>query len=137
MILGIGSDLTDIRRIEKSIERFGARFLNRVFTLAEQAHGQRSGRKYEGAEAAFLAKRFAAKEAGAKALGTGFAEGIFLRDIEVLSLPSGQPILHMHRGALARLQEMLPPGHRALIHLTMTDEYPLAQAMVVLEARLA
>ena len=130
MILGIGSDLCDIRRIEKSLARFGERFIQRVFTPVEQAKARRRP-----ALAPILAKRFAAKEACSKALGTGFSRGVFLRDIGVVNLRSGQPTLALTGGALVQLTSMLPEGHEAVIHLTMTDEYPLAQAFVIIEAR--
>jgi holo-[acyl-carrier protein] synthase len=130
MILGIGSDLCDIRRIEKSLARFGERFIQRVFTPVEQAKARRRP-----ALAPTLAKRFAAKEACSKALGTGFSRGVFLRDIGVVNLRSGQPTLALTGGALVQLTSMLPEGHEAVIHLTMTDEYPLAQAFVIIEAR--
>jgi len=130
MIIGIGSDLCDIRRIEKSLARFGDRFIQRVFTPVEQAKARR---RLEMAPT--LAKRFAAKEACSKALGTGFSRGVFLRDIGVVNLRSGQPTLALTGGALVQLTSMLPEGHEAVIHLTMTDEYPLAQAFVIIEAR--
>jgi len=130
MIIGIGSDLCDIRRIEKSLARFGERFIQRVFTPVEQAKARR---RLELAPT--LVKRFAAKEACSKALGTGFSRGVFLRDIGVVNLRSGQPTLALTGGALEQLNRMLPEGHAAVIHLTMTDEYPLAQAVVIIEAR--
>jgi holo-[acyl-carrier protein] synthase len=130
MIIGIGSDLCDIRRIEKSLARFGERFIQRVFTPVEQAKARR---RLELAPT--LVKRFAAKEACSKALGTGFSRGVFLRDIGVVNLRSGQPTLALTGGALVQLTSMLPEGHEAVIHLTMTDEYPLAQAFVIIEAR--
>jgi len=130
LILGIGNDLTDIRRIEKSLERFGERFLNRVYTEVERA---RSDRRAMG-RAASYAKRFAAKEACAKALGTGFSRGVFLRDIGVVNRPGGQPTLHLTGGALARLEAITPPGHTARIDVSLTDEYPLAEAFVVISA---
>ena len=129
MIIGIGSDLCDIRRIEKSLERFGARFTERCFTEVER---RRSDRKK--LRAASYAKRFAAKEAAAKALGTGIHEGVFWRDVGVVNLPPGKPTLEMTAGAAAKLQALTPPGHRAIVHLTITDEYPLAQAFVIIEA---
>ena len=131
MILGIGNDLCDIRRIEGVMERHGQRFLERVFTSAERA---KADRRTERLRAGTYAKRFAAKEAASKALGTGFSRGVFLRDIGVVNLPSGQPTLRLSGGALARLQAMTPAGMRAEIALTMTDEYPLAQAIVVITA---
>lgn len=129
MILGIGSDLCDIRRIEKSIERHGERFTHRLFTERERARAE--GRAHR---ASTYAKRFAAKEACAKALGTGIRSGVFWRDMGVANLPSGQPTMELTNGAQARLEAMTPPGHRAVIHLTITDEYPLAQAFVVISA---
>lgn len=130
LILGIGNDLTDIRRIEKSLERFGERFLNRVYTEVERARSDRRAR----GRAASYAKRFAAKEACAKALGTGFSRGVFLRDIGVVNRPGGQPTLHLTGGALARLEAITPPGHTARIDVSLTDEYPLAEAFVVISA---
>jgi holo-[acyl-carrier protein] synthase len=130
VIVGIGSDLCDIRRIEKALTRFGDRFLNRVFTETERNKAKR--RPVMGPT---LAKRFAAKEACAKALGTGFSRGVFLSDIGVVNLRSGQPTLELTGGAKARLEQMTPAGHAMVIHLTITDEPPLAQAFVVLEAR--
>jgi holo-[acyl-carrier protein] synthase len=131
MILGIGNDLCDIRRIERVLDRFGARFLERTFTPLERerADGLRAGRA-----AAFLAKRFAAKEACAKALGTGFAGGVVARDIGVITLESGRPILALTGGAARALAALVPPGMRARLDLTMTDEYPLAAATVVASA---
>jgi holo-[acyl-carrier protein] synthase len=130
MILGIGSDLCDIRRIERSLERFGARFTHRIFTAGERARSERRA-----AAAASYARRFAAKEACAKALGTGLRAGVFWRDMEVVNLASGRPTLSLTGGALARLQAMLPPGHEAIVHVSLTDDPPLAQAFVVIEAR--
>jgi holo-[acyl-carrier protein] synthase len=129
MILGIGSDLIDIRRIEKTLARFGDRFIERCFTEVER---QRSDRRAN--RAASYAKRYAAKEACSKALGTGFRDGVFWRDLGVVNLPSGQPTLLLTGGALARLQAMTPPGMRATIQLTLTDEPPLAQAIVLITA---
>ena len=129
MIIGIGSDLIDIRRIEKSIERHGERFVGRVFTEIEQATSDRRKQR-----AASYAKRFAAKEACAKALGCGVAEGVFWRDIGVVNLPGGRPTMHLTGEAAARLDRMAPSGHRAVIHLTITDEFPMAQAFVIIEA---
>jgi holo-[acyl-carrier protein] synthase len=129
MIIGIGSDLIDIRRIEKSLERHGERFIARIYTDIERARSER--RK---ARAASYAKRFAAKEACAKALGSGIADGVFWRDMGVVNLPSGRPTIHLTGGAAARLERLLPPGHRAVIHLTITDDFPLAQAFVIIEA---
>jgi holo-[acyl-carrier protein] synthase len=129
MIIGIGSDLIDIRRIEKSIERFGTRFTERCFTDIERAKSE--GRKNK---AASYAKRFAAKEACSKALGTGLAQGVFWRDMAVVNLPSGKPTMQLTGGAAKRLAAMLPENHRAAIHLTITDDFPLAQAFVIIEA---
>ena len=129
MIIGIGSDLIDIRRIEKSLERHGERFVKRIYTDVEQARSE--GRRARGAS---YAKRFAAKEACAKALGTGLAQGVFWRDMGVVNLPSGAPTMALTGGALARLNTILPKGHRAAIHLTITDDFPLAQAFVIIEA---
>lgn len=129
MIIGIGSDLIDIRRIEKSLERHGQRFIQRIYTEVEQARSE--GRR---ARAASYAKRFAAKEACAKALGTGLAQGVFWRDMGVVNLPSGAPTMALTGGALARLDKILPSGHRVAIHLTITDDFPLAQAFVIIEA---
>ena len=130
MILGIGNDLVDIRRIEKSLNRFGDRFVQRVFTETEQKRSD--GRA---TRAASYAKRFAAKEACSKALGTGFRRGVFWRDMGVVNLPSGQPTMKLTGGAAERLKAMLPPGTEPFIHLTLTDEGPYAQAFVVIEAR--
>lgn len=131
MIIGLGSDLIDIRRIEKTLARHGARFKARVFTEEEQ---RKAERRTEAVRASTYAKRFAAKEACSKALGTGFSHGVYWRDIGVVNLPTGQPTLHLTNGALARLNRMLPPGTVARIDLTITDEYPLAQAMVIIQA---
>lgn len=131
MILGIGNDLCDIRRIEKTLERYGDRFVARVFTEAERA---RAESRSPAIRAATYAKRFAAKEACAKALGTGFSDGVFLQDIGVVSLPSGQPTLALTGGAARRLVLLTPAGMVARIDLAMTDEPPLAQAMVVISA---
>lgn len=131
MIVGIGSDLCNIGRIEKSIERFGDRFLNRVFTDHERA----KARSRPFTAAGTLAKRFAAKEAFSKAVGTGFKRGVFMKDIGVVNLPSGAPTLSLSGGAKARLDAMTPPAHSIDIHLTLTDEYPWAQAFVILVAR--
>lgn len=133
MIIGIGNDLCDIRRIEQSVERFGDRFLNRVFTDVERA---KSARRKLAPKAYFgtLAKRFAAKEACAKALGTGFSQGVYMRDLGVVNLASGQPTLCLTGGAAHRLQELTPPGMRAVVHLTMTDEWPTAEAIVMISA---
>ena len=129
MILGIGSDLIDIRRIEKSLERHGERFVARIFTEVERARAEnRAGR------VASYAKRFAAKEACSKALGSGISEGVFWRDMGVVNLPSGRPTMHLTGGAAAKLEQLVPPDHRAVIHLTITDEFPMAQAFVIIEA---
>ncbi|MGO4565164.1 holo-ACP synthase [Rhizobium sp. 2YAF20] len=129
MIIGIGSDLIDIRRVEKSIERFAERFTHRCFTDIERAKSE--GRRNK---AASYAKRFAAKEACSKALGTGLAQGVFWRDMGVVNLPSGKPTMQLTGGAAKRLASMLPEGHHAAIHLTITDDFPLAQAFVIIEA---
>jgi holo-[acyl-carrier protein] synthase len=129
VILGIGSDLCDIRRIEKSIERFGDRFTHRIYTEGERARSDRRA-----ARAASYARRFAAKEACAKALGTGLSQGVFWRDMEVVNLPSGRPTMRLTGGALERLKAMTPTGHRALVHVSLTDDPPLAQAFVIIEA---
>jgi holo-[acyl-carrier protein] synthase len=134
VILGIGTDICDIRRIERTLERFGERFLARVFTEAEIKRAERRAGTLRG-RASTYAKRFAAKEAGAKALGTGFRRGVFLKDLGVTNLPSGQPTLALTGGAAARLAAILPAGHVADIHLTITDEYPTAQAFVIISAR--
>ncbi|MQP63800.1 holo-ACP synthase [Niveispirillum sp. SYP-B3756] len=130
MILGIGSDLVDIRRIQASLDRFGERFTARVFTGAERAAGD--GKPTPAARAAFYAKRFAAKEAASKALGTGYADGVYFCDLEVVSAANGRPALQCHGGALARLQALTPPGMAARIDLSMTDEPPYAQAFIVI-----
>jgi holo-[acyl-carrier protein] synthase len=129
MIIGLGSDLCDIRRIQNSLDRFGTRFTQRLFTEIER---DRSERKPDAA--ASYAKRFAAKEACSKALGTGFRRGVFWRDMGVVNLRSGQPTLALTGGAAKRLAEMLPGGMRGVIHLTMTDDHPYAQAFVIIEA---
>ena len=129
MILGIGSDLCDIRRIERVMARFGDRFLHRVFTEAERA---RAARRAARIQPGTYAKRFAAKEACAKALGTGFRRGVFHSDMGVVNLPSGQPTLRLTGGAAARLREITPPGQVATIHLTLTDEHPYAFAQVTI-----
>ena len=131
MILGLGNDMVDIRRIERTIARHGDRFLDRIFTAAERAKAERRGERMR---VATYAKRFAAKEAASKALGTGFRAGVFWRDLGVVNLPSGQPTLRMTGGALARLEALTPPGHMAQVALTMTDEYPYAEAVVILSA---
>jgi holo-[acyl-carrier protein] synthase len=127
MILGVGSDLIDIRRIEQTIERHGERFLGRIFTPAERAKAERRATRID-----TYAKRFAAKEACSKALGTGFRNGVFWRDMGVVNLPSGRPTMELTGGALARLQEITPPGFAARIDVTLTDEYPTAQALGII-----
>jgi holo-[acyl-carrier protein] synthase len=129
MIIGIGNDLIYIRRVEKVMERHGARFIERIFTEIEQKKSD--GRKNR---AASYAKRFAAKEACAKALGTGLSEGVFWRDMGVVNAPGGRPTLVLTGGAAARLRALTPPGHVAQVDLTMTDEFPLAEAFVVISA---
>ena len=129
MILGLGSDLSDIRRIQASLDRFGDRFRERIFTELER---NRSERKADAA--ASYAKRFAAKEACAKALGTGMRCGVFWRDMGVINMRSGQPTMALTGGALTRLHEMTPAGMKAVIHLTLTDDHPYAQAFVIIEA---
>jgi holo-[acyl-carrier protein] synthase len=131
MILGIGNDTVDIRRIEQTLTRHGERFLERVFTPLERAKAER---RTERIRAATYAKRFAAKEAAAKALGTGFRAGVFFRDLGVVNLRSGQPTLQMTGGAAARLLAITPAGHVPQVALTMTDEYPYASAVVVISA---
>ena len=129
MIIGLGNDLIDIRRIEKSLERFGDRFVQRIFTEVEQKRSE--GRA---TRAASYAKRFAAKEACAKALGTGLRQGVFWRDMGVVNLPSGRPTMRLTGGALRRLQDITPQGCEARIDVTITDEGPLAQAFVLISA---
>ncbi len=129
MIIGIGSDLANIERIDATLKKFGARFEARIFSPVEQEKASKRIGK-----AATYAKRFAAKEACAKALGTGFSRGVFFRDMCVVNLPSGQPTLRLSGGALARLCEMTPEGMTSVIHLSMTDDAPWAQAFVVIEA---
>ena len=130
MILGIGSDLCDIRRIERSLARFGDRFTHRVFTAGERARSDRRA-----ARAASYARRFAAKEACSKALGTGLRSGVFWRDMEVVNQPSGRPVLRLTGGALEHLKAITPVGFEAVVHVSLTDDPPLAQAFVVIEAR--
>ena len=130
MILGLGSDLCNIERIQNLLDRFGDRFVQRVFTAVEQAKAE----KRPFTRAGTLAKRFAAKEAFSKAVGTGFSQGVFMRDIGVVNAPSGAPTLHLTGGAKARLDAMTPGGHVAVVHLTMTDDHPWAQAFVIIEA---
>src|SRR3954447_18138545 len=129
MIIGIGSDLIDIRRVERTLERYGERFIRRLFTDVERVRSERRAQR-----AASYAKRFAAKEACAKALGTGMSRGVFWRDMGVVNLPSGKPTIRLTGGAAERLQRMLPAGHKGEIHVTITDDFPLAQAMVIIEA---
>ena len=129
VIVGIGSDLIDIRRVEKTLERHGERFIARVFTETEKRKSE--GRRLR---AASYAKRFAAKEACAKALGTGLSQGVFWRDMGVVNLPGGKPTMQLTGGAADRLARIMPPGHRAVVHLTITDDFPLAQAFVIIEA---
>ena len=131
MIIGLGSDLCSIERIERSLDRFGARFENRVFTEVERAKAAR--RPFT--RAGTYAKRFAAKEAFSKAVGTGFKRGVFMKDIGVVNAPSGAPTLALTGGAAARLEALTPEGHIAVVHLTLTDDHPWAQAFVVIEAR--
>ena len=129
MILGLGSDLIDIRRVEKTIERHGERFLGRIFTPVEREKSDKRANR-----AASYAKRFAAKEACAKALGTGLRRGVFWRDMGVVNLPGGKPSMRLSGGALRRLHELTPAGHEAVIDLTITDDFPLAQAIVIISA---
>ena len=131
MIIGLGSDLCNIERIQNSLDRFGARFEQRVFTEVERAKAAR--RPYT--RAGTYAKRFAAKEAFSKAVGTGFKRGVFMKDIGVVNAPSGAPTLALSGGAAARLAALTPEGHEAIVHLTLTDDHPWAQAFVVIEAR--
>lgn len=130
MIVGLGSDLCNIERIQNSLDRFGQRFLDRVFTDQEKAKAAR--RPFTAAGT--LAKRFAAKEAFSKAVGTGFKRGVFMKDIGVVNLPSGAPTLRLAGGAAERLDALTPAGHAMKVHLTMTDDHPWAQAFVILEA---
>ena len=129
MILGIGNDLIDITRVEKTIERFGDRFINRIFTATEQKKSDKRCLR-----AASYAKRFAAKEACSKALGTGFRKGVFWRDMGVVNLPSGKPTMALTGGAKKRLDELTPAGMTAQIDITITDDHPLAQAIVIISA---
>ena len=131
MIIGIGSDLCNIERIQNSLDRFGERFVNRVFTDVERAKAE----KRPFTRAGTYAKRFAAKEAFSKAVGTGFKRGVFMKDIGVVNQPSGAPTLALTGGAKQRLDELTPEGHAADIHLTMTDDHPFAQAFVIITAR--
>lgn len=130
MIVGIGSDLCNIERIQRSLDRFGDRFVRRVFTDVERAKAEQ--RPFT--RAGTYAKRFAAKEAFSKAVGTGFRRGVFMKDIGVVNLPSGTPTLALAGGARERLDALVPPGHAARIHLTMTDDHPFAMAVVIIEA---
>jgi holo-[acyl-carrier protein] synthase len=129
MIIGLGSDITDIRRIDRALERFGERFTHRVFTGTERGRSDRRGDR-----AASYARRFAAKEACAKALGTGLRHGVFWRDLAVVNLPSGKPTMALSNGARRRLEQITPPGMTARIDLTITDEPPTAQAIVIISA---
>jgi holo-[acyl-carrier protein] synthase len=129
VILGLGNDLVDIRRIEKSLVRFGERFIKRVYTETERKRSEGRATRVDS-----YAKRFAAKEACSKALGTGFSRGVFMRDMGVINLRSGKPTLALTGGALAQLQAITPAGMRPQIDLTLTDEYPLAQAIVIISA---
>jgi holo-[acyl-carrier protein] synthase len=129
MIIGLGSDLIDIRRIEKTLQRYGDRFLDRLYTDVERRKSD--GRRQR---AASYAKRFAAKEACAKALGTGLRRGVYWRDMGVVNMPGGKPSLKLTGGALKRLQEITPPGYEAVIDLSITDDFPLAQAIVIISA---
>ena len=131
MIVGLGPDLCNIERIQASLDRFGERFEMRVFTEIERA----KARRRQLTTAATYAKRFAAKEAFAKAVGTGFRAGVFMKDIGVINAPSGAPTLALAGGAAARLAALIPAGHDAIVHLTLTDDHPWAQAFVVIEAR--
>jgi len=131
MILGLGSDLCNIERIQASLDRFGDKFIERVFTDIERAKAERRVMTRAGT----YAKRFAAKEAFSKAIGTGFNQGVFLKDIGVVNLPSGAPTLALTGGAKAKLDAMTPPGHAVDIHVTLTDDHPWAQAFVILYAR--
>ena len=133
MIIGIGSDLIDIRRVEKVIERHGERFLIRIFTDAERARAERRAKSQRNYVATY-AKRFAAKEACSKALGTGIRHGVWWRDMGVVNLPGGRPSMTLTGGALARLSKLTPPGHIAQIDLSITDDWPLAQAFVIISA---
>jgi holo-[acyl-carrier protein] synthase len=129
MIIGLGSDLIDIRRIEKTLERFGDRFLDRIFTEVERTKSDRRAGRVES-----YAKRFAAKEACSKALGTGLRKGVFWRNMGVINLPGGKPTMKLTAGAAERLAFLTPPGMQPIIDITITDEPPLAQAMVIISA---
>lgn len=130
MIIGIGNDIIDIRRVEKTLARHGKRFTDRLYTEVEQTKSDRRHNR-----AASYAKRFAAKEACSKALGTGLSRGVFWRDMGVVNLPGGKPTMKLTGGAAKRLAEMTPEGHEASIHLTITDDFPNAQAIVIIEAQ--
>ena len=134
MIIGLGADICDIRRVERVLARHGDRFIRRVFTEAERT---RAARRTPALHAGTYAKRFAAKEACSKALGTGFSHGVFHSDMGVVNLPSGQPTLRLTGGALARLRALTPAGMEAVVHLTLTDEHPYAYAQVMIEVRMA
>lgn len=129
MILGLGSDLVDIRRIERSLERYGERFTARIFTDIEREKSDRRKQR-----AASYAKRFAAKEACSKALGTGLARGVFWKDMGVVNMPGGRPTMKLTGGAAKHLSQMVPKDHKAIVHLTITDDMPWAQAFVIIEA---
>ena len=129
MIIGLGNDIVDIRRIEKTLEKFGSRFTDRVFTEVERKKSDRRAQR-----ASSYAKRFAAKEACSKALGTGFSRGVFMKDLGVVNEPSGKPTMALTGGAGVRLKRLTPEGMTARVHLTITDEYPYAQAIVMIEA---
>jgi holo-[acyl-carrier protein] synthase len=132
VILGIGNDIIDIRRIERTLERYGERFVERVYTDIEKRKSDRRA-----ARAASYAKRFAAKEACSKALGTGFRKGVFWKDLGVVNEPSGRPTMVLTGGALLHLEQMIPAGHKPVIHLTITDDFPYAQAIVIISAEMA
>jgi holo-[acyl-carrier protein] synthase len=129
MIIGIGNDLIDIRRVQKTLDRFGDRFVERIFTDVERRKSEARRMR-----AASYAKRFAAKEACSKALGTGFRRGVFWRDMGVINIRGGQPTMALTGGALLRLNEITPEGMEAVIHVTITDDHPLAQAFVIISA---
>ncbi|MCW8916762.1 MAG: holo-ACP synthase [Magnetovibrio sp.] len=131
MILGVGTDLCDIRRVEQTLSRFGERFIERLYTEEEQAKAEKRG---EASRANRYAMFFAAKEACAKALGTGFRENVFWKDLKVSNLPTGQPIMTLSNGALERLQSLTPDGYEPKINISLTDEYPMAHAMVIISA---
>ena len=129
MIIGLGSDLIQIDRVARTLERYGSRFTRRCFTKTEQAKSDRRAQR-----AASYAKRFAAKEACSKALGTGLSHGVYWRDMGVINLPSGKPTMALTNGAAVALARLVPPGHRPHIHITITDDAGLAQAFVIIEA---